>query len=532
MTPVTILDAPVARAATGEPARSATRDASLLAPMPSSGWRGWIGPLAVTVLAGILRFVDLGRPHALIFDETYYAKDALALLRFGYERDAIDNANDIILGSTGARDQLDIFKDTASFVVHPPLGKWAIALGEWAFGVTPFGWRFVMAVLGTLSVLMTARIIRRLTRSDLLGTVAGLLVALDGLHLVLSRTAVLDMALMFFVLAAFGFLLLDRDWVRARLTDAWPDGQLVWPGSLGPGFGWRPWRIAAGVALGAACGVKWSGLWFLAFFGLLSVAWDLQARRAIGVGHPWRGVAARDVLPALASIVGVAVVVYLATWTGWLVTDEGYDRQWATTHPGGLPFVPDMIRSLIEYHRAAWVFHVGLDSPHAYRSSAWSWPAMTRPTSFYYESENLDCGADKCSAEVLALGNPLIWWAGLLALGHNAWRAVAARDWRCSALLVGYLAGWLPWMVFHNRTIFTFYAIVMLPFLAGMIAISLARLVGDPDSSPTRRKWGTMLAAVYLVAVVVVTWYFLPIWTGQTITYEQWHLRMWLPTWV
>ena len=87
------------------------------------------------------------------------------------------------------------------------------------FGVTPFGWRFVTAVLGTLAVLMVARIGRRLTRSTLLGTIAGLLLALDGLSIVLSRTAILDGIVAFFVLAAFGALLVDRDRMRSRLAD-------------------------------------------------------------------------------------------------------------------------------------------------------------------------------------------------------------------------------------------------------------------------------------------------------------------------
>ena len=499
-------------------------------PMPSHGWRGWIGPVLVTVVAGLLRFVNLGRPDAISFDETYYVKDALSLLRFGYERQAVDGADEKILAQDAAWDQLDIFKDAASFVVHPPLGKWVIATGEWAFGVVPFGWRFGVAVLGTLSVLMTARIIRRLTRSDLIGTVAGLLVALDGLHLVMSRTALLDMTLMFMVLAAFGFLLMDRDAVRRR-GDAW---RTLWEGNpviLGPGFGLRPWRIAAGVSLGLACGVKWSGLWYVAFFGLLTVYWDLQARRELGAGHALRGVLGRDVLPAFASIVLVGFVAYLVTWTGWLVTDGGYNRDWAATNPG-LPFVPDALRSLAEYHRAAWAFHVGLDSPHSYKSSAWSWPVMSRPTSFHYESPTGVCGADRCSEEVLALGNPIIWWAGLLALFHNVWRAVAGRDWRSGALLVGYLAGWLPWLVFHGRTIFTFYAVLLVPFLAGMLAISLASLAGGADATPARRQWGILAAGTVLLLIVAAAWFFMPIWTGQVIPYERWDWRMWLPTWV
>ena len=185
-----------------------------------------------------------------------------------------------------------------------------IAAGEWAFGVVPFGWRFGVAVLGHAQRAddradhPTAHALRRGRH------VAGLLVALDGLHIVMSRSALLDMSLMFLVLAAFGFLLLDRDAVRRRAEawrTLWEDNPIV----LGPGFGLRPWRIAAGVSLGLACGVKWSGLWYVALFGLLTVYWDLQVRRELGASRPVRGVLARDALPAFVSIVGVGFVAYL-----------------------------------------------------------------------------------------------------------------------------------------------------------------------------------------------------------------------------
>ena len=202
--------------------RSAPRAGALVRvpKLPSSGWRGWVGPILVTAVAALLRFVNLGRPHAVVFDETYYAKDALALWHFGYERDAVPEANSILLRGNVRWDRLDIFTEKASFVVHPPLGKWTIA---WVSGCSASRrsgggswWR-----AGTLSVLMTARIIRRLTRSDVVGTLAGLLVALDGLHIVMSRTALLDIILMFFVVAAFGLLLLDRDavWTQGGPVD-------------------------------------------------------------------------------------------------------------------------------------------------------------------------------------------------------------------------------------------------------------------------------------------------------------------------
>src|SRR5690625_6975003 len=81
---------------------------------------------------------------------------------------------------------------------------------------SPWGWRISVAVLGSLSVLMLARIGRRLLRSTMAGLIAGLLLAIDGMHLVHSRTSLLDLPLTFFALAGFGALLIDRDRFRDR----------------------------------------------------------------------------------------------------------------------------------------------------------------------------------------------------------------------------------------------------------------------------------------------------------------------------
>jgi dolichyl-phosphate-mannose-protein mannosyltransferase len=502
-------------------------------PLPNDGWKGWLGPALVTLLAGVLRFVNLGRPHDVMFDETYYAKDALALLRFGHERVTVDNANDLILTSPPRNwQQLPIFTDDPSFVVHPPVGKWVIATGEAIFGMSPFGWRFGVALLGTLSVLITARAVRRLTRSNLAGTIAGFLLAIDGLHLVMSRTALLDITLTFFVVCAFAFLLLDRDVTRKRAQNALNavEGDLAVLGSLR--FGVRPWRIASGVMLGLAVGTKWSGLWFVAIFGLLSVIWDANLRRTLQ-DRAWAWVTLlRDAIPAFASMVVVAGAVYVFTWSGWFATSGGYYRNWAATTGNG-SFLPDVIASWLHYHKEAWNFHVALKTDHAYKSNPWSWVFMKRPTSFYYESENLNCGAANCSAEVLALGNPIIWWAGLLAIAYNVRQFIRFDDWRSGALLGGYLAGWMPWLLFPNRTMFTFYAVVLTPFLVGMIAVTLSDLTGHgKQMSDTRRKTGYVITFVFLLAATIAAWYFYPIWSGAPLPYEEWSNRMWLRSWI
>lgn len=134
-------------------------------------------------------------------------------------------------------------------VVHPPIGKQMIAIGEWLFGYDPFGWRFAAALSGTILVLLVARIARRISRSTMVGAIAGVLLIADGVSFVTARTALLDVYQALFVVAAFGALIVDRDQVRQRLYNAYLEGR-VGDTPWGPRLGVRWWRFGAGILLG------------------------------------------------------------------------------------------------------------------------------------------------------------------------------------------------------------------------------------------------------------------------------------------
>ena len=273
--------------ATDEASRLAVLRARLVSPLPDDGLWGWLGPLLVTAFGAFLRFDRLRVPRALIFDETYYAKDAWSILNHGVELNLVSNANTIIqAGHTNIFAPCNGTAACGEYVVQPEVGKLLIAVGEWLFGLNSFGWRFASAVFGSLAILLICRIARRMTRSTLLGCVAGLLMSLDGLEFVLSRAGILDIFLMFFVLAAFGCILIDRDISRAQLAErvARREG-----GRLGPRFGIRRWRVAAGVFLGLAVATKWDAAWYILGFGALITAWDIGARRAAGLTSFVRG---------------------------------------------------------------------------------------------------------------------------------------------------------------------------------------------------------------------------------------------------
>ncbi|MFJ5035559.1 dolichyl-phosphate-mannose--protein mannosyltransferase [Streptomyces sp. NPDC088560] len=498
-----------------------------------------LGPVLVAVLAGAIRFWRLGQPRAVVFDETYYAKDAWSLLRLGYEGTWPDRT--VSDAQILAHPQVVPLSDTGAFVAHPPTGKWVIAVGEWMFGLTPFGWRFMTAVLGTLSVLMLCRIGRRLFRSTLLGCLAGTLLAMDGLHVVMSRNALLDLIVMFFVLAAFGCLLIDRDHARARLAAALPvgvDGRVRPDASVGAraGMGVRPWRLAAGVFLGLAASTKWNGLYVLAFFVIMTALWDVGARRIAGARYPYQAVLRRDFGWSFLSLVPVALVTYLATWTGWFLSDNGYGRHLADGRAGSWSWIPAPLRSLVHYEYSVYLFNVGLHTPHQYESNPWSWLVMGRPVLFYYESpkpgQNGCRAAADCSQTVLALGTPLLWWSACCALVYLLYRWALRRDWRAGAVLCAVGAGYLPWFLYQDRTIFSFYAVVFVPYLCLAVSMMVGALLGPPGATDKRRAGGAVAAGVLVLLIAWNFIYFFPIYTGQTIPYADWHARMWLDSWV
>ncbi|HEY0932343.1 MAG TPA: phospholipid carrier-dependent glycosyltransferase [Trebonia sp.] len=525
--------------------RIAALRARLLTPVPGGRLWGWIGPLLVTAFAAFLRFNRLSVPDAVIFDETYYAKDAWSILKHGVEWNILPSPasntnyiNNLIIATHGHASIFQACTGTAcgEYVVQPEVGKLLIAVGEFFSGLTTLGWRLAPAVVGTLAVLVMCRVARRLTRSTVLGCTAGLLLSLDGLEFVLSRTGILDIFLMFFVLAAFGALVVDRDVSRARLARA----MVLAPGDeAGPGLGIRKWRVAAGVLIGLACASKQYGVWYLLAFACLCVAWDLGARRTVGLRGYRRGALVRDGkwLPLTLGL--IPLVTYTLTWMGWLVTGTGYGRGYAQANGVSTPVLGPLY-SLFEYHREMVQFGVGLSTRHPYESQPWDWFVITRPVAFYWNTYSDAAGQHVAKAgktgpyvqEVLAIGNPLIWWVSIPALAVCLIWWLTRRDWRAGAVLLCVTAGWASWLPFVSRTKFYYYALEFEPFLIIAIVLCLGLLIGPATARRSRRAIGSALAGVYVLAVLIAFWYFYPILAGKIIPYSDWLSHMWYSGWI
>ncbi len=498
--------------------------ARLNQPMPTDRLRGWLATLTLAVIAAIVRLQDLGSPTeggAPVFDEKHYVPQAWQMLRNG-----------------GVEDNPGY-----ELTVHPPLGKEFIAIGEWLFGYNGVGWRFASAVAGVAMVVLIVRIARRLTRSTLLGSIAGVLLICDGLSHVQSRMGMLDVFMATLLLGAFATLMADRDQVRDRLATAADQGWAT-ESRFGPRLGFRWWRFATGILIGLAAGVKWDAAYWAALFGILCMLYSATARRAAGVQRPWLGALARDLAPALWAMLVIPVLAYLATWWGWFASETGIERHVAggySYNGEGIGahsnwwFIPDALRSLWYYSGNVLDFHVHLTTKsagqHPWESKPWSWPMSLRPMLYSYDSAATGCGAPKCVAGTMIIGTPAMWWLSLPTLGWAVWRTIGRFDWRYATVLITYLAGVLPWMIDESRQMFFFYMTPVVPFLVLGITLVLGEILGRATAGYERRRTGLLVVACYVGLVVANFVWLWPILNGDSISVEHWNAEMWLPSW-
>lgn len=511
----------------------------LLNPMPQDALWGWVVTLGITAIAFGLRIWNLQYPHYILFDETYYVKDAYALLREGHEMEWPSNANDSVNAG-----HPDVYLHQPEYFVHPQLGKWFIAIGIKLFGMNSFGWRFSALIAGTLMVLLVIRLARRLSRSTLVGAIAGLLITFDGLAFVMSRIALLDIFQATLLVAGVLCVVNDRDYFRCQLAyDLQRKGYHDYGGGFGKIVLWRPWRVAAGVTFGAACGVKWNSMFVLAAMCVLSLLWDVSARKLAGGGmRSWNALLV-DGIPAFGYQVVVAAITYVATWWSWFATKCGWKREYGLTNPDD-PLVRIFGKDLgawLAFHKEVYEFHTSdwmmKDITHPYEAHPAGWLLMVRPIGIDAVNDippgtqGCPAGGDTCLRVISGLGTPTLWWfafAGLIA-GLLWWGF--GRDWRFCVPIVAAMGTYLPWFRYAERPLFFFYAITIIPFTVICLAMVLGKILG-PAGDPPRRQAGAIVAGSALGIVILNFAWIYPILTDGLLPRWQWVLRMWLASWV
>jgi len=484
--------------------------------------------IAVTAIAAGVRSVHLSSPRDLIFDENYYASAACIL---------VGESDKVCMLDSTEKYWRETKWDVGSWV-HPPLGKWEIALGVKVFGMRSFGWRVSSVVAGTAIVTLVAVIAQLLFGSALWTFVAGLLLAVEHLNVVMSRVALLDIHLEFWVVLGFLFLLWDRRWIDRRTPPDEPEPDPGDEGGITPHRArsaipipvWRPWRIATGLALGAAFSVKWSGAMAILGAVVLSFAWETTRRHRGGASRGrafWRAVR-QESLGLVIAFLFLPVVVYMAAYLPWFHHFGWSFKDWWENQTAMLNYHRQLRTNALDPSTNTYT------PTHPYYSRAWTWPFMLRPVNFFLRQLNPGL------RHILAIGNPAAFWGSVWAVPFVAYMWRRRRDWKAGFIVTPLLALYLPWLLV-TRPQFFFYALPMTPFMVLAITYLLRDLAAttivlrDPASGErvesTRHPYRPFVVAYVVIAVALFIWFW-PVLTGVPLTETMWRARVWFRGWV
>lgn len=447
-----------------------------------------LGVLALAAL--VTRFVNLGRPDELVFDELQFVGQALAYWRG------------------------EQFID-----VHPNLPKLLIAGAIKLFGTHPWSWRIPSACLGTALVLVTFLLGREMFRSRMAAVLAALFVLCDGMFLVHSRVAMLEIFHVTFTATSYLLLfqlLRTRDPLKARRQ-----------------------ILLLGLVLGAALASKLllPEIAFLIVTGFVLYNMLSPNRSAMRITNP-------RVIGTLILLGSVSSLVYLATflpnyWLGW----------W-----GGAGAM------LHYYHEVLWELGQISESTNNFVSPWWSWPLMLRAPLYWQGSAE-----GGLIATVWAGGNPVLWWSSLGALVITIAREVERPNLSRSFMLIAYFS-YMGALSLSKHGFYLYIYMTPLYLLYLMLAMALADCWKG-----TSRKWedailvitltpacilglGTTIGILCLVGIaaayVIFAWrstlggkfvylvlvtaslaafvYFYPVWVATPMAPESYNSRIWL----
>jgi dolichyl-phosphate-mannose--protein O-mannosyl transferase len=371
--------------------------------------------------------------------------------------------------------------------------------------------------------MLFALIIQLLFASPIWTFAGGLLLATESLNVVQSRTGTLDIFIAFWIVLGLLFLLLDRRWIERRTPRPPPrsepeDGPFGQTRDGGPprlpSPVWRPYRFAAGAAMGGAMAVKWSGLTGVATAIVIAFGWEAMRRKRFGMRHPIRDAVVSEGFGLVISLMVVPAIVYTATYTGWFNHFDWDLAKWIDIHGKSARFHADL--DALNESGEPW---------HAYFSPAWQWILLRRPVYYY-----ADYSTEGIRQVIYANGNPAIFWGAIAAIPYVAYAWWRRHDWRAGFVVVAIAGLYLPWFLV-SRPQFLFYATPITPFLV-LACVYAIRNLSELRVAGSRSRPYLPVAVGYVALSVMLFAWFWPILTGGPLTDAAFKLRYWFTTWV
>lgn len=413
--------------------------------------------ILLTLFSLAIRLYRLTEPPKYYFDEVYHAVTAK-----GYA----DN-------NSAAYDPFAPApkEGTAYDWLHPPLAKLIQAGSIKIFGDFPFAWRFPSLIFGT-AIIPATFILGLVLFGPTVAIFASATIAFENLNFVMSRITMNDVFLTFFVVTSLIFLSIYLRFYKTK------------------------YLILTAIFLGLAVGSKWTGVYALLVVAAVTLFAQLKHKRL-----------SLNIL----FLVFIPPVMYLASYGQfWL---QGYT-----------------VRNFIDLHKQIWWYQNRHDLKHSYGTTPlycvpeglngqkkWC-PWVLDVRGVYFSYEEYEHGK---AGYIYALGNPLIFWAGIIAVSYAIGKYLDNRDKKLLLIIISYAIFWVPW-IFSPRIMFLYHYLPAIPFLAISLGIALG------DIFRTRLKY---LSVLILISFIVLFFYFYPISSGWPIPVGDIDKYMWIKSW-
>lgn len=348
---------------------------------------------------------------------------------------------------------------------HPPLAKLFMVAGIFIFGETAFAWRFFGALLGAGCVLLIYLLGKKLFNQKV-ALLASFLFAFDGLPLVMSRIGMNDIYFLFFALLTL-WLFLEEEY------------------------------LFSGLAFGFSLASKWTAVYLLPILGGWWLINFLKQKKEKRFNY-----LKRLLIPNSLFFILLPISVYLLSYLPFFTSGHSFSQWWELQHQ-------------------MWWYHTRLTATHTYQSSALSWPLLIRPVWFFvdYPSTSLRMN---WIANIYAMGNPFIWWGGLISLPLAIWQTFKKRHWQLGLVIFAYFAFFMPWVV-SPRIMFVYHYLPAVAFLC----LFLGWILGEF----WKKKRFQLLITSYLLLITITFLFFYPHWTGLHVPKWLDNFYYWFPSW-
>lgn len=453
--------------------------------------------------------------NSTYFDEIYYA------------RSAYEYVNGI-----------DVYEWT-----HPPIGKLLMTIPIIIFGFSPFNYRLMGNIAGLLIIPTMYLLGKEIFKERKWAILSAILITFDNFHLAHSRIALVDSFLILFIILSVLFM-------KYYISIPYKENSKKQ----------FKYLLLSGIFIGLAIATKWNGVYAgiglaIVFFTnlfykykneIISIIKDKKSYKylfiilnfliTIPFSLKYLLILISEIETAKISVIlyYMAFAVCLIYFFYKSIFKDKYLLKLSIICIISFILIPIIIQILayrlfptvanydgtllgiIEQNKLMYNYHSKLDATHPFSSKWYEWPIIHKPV-WYYGGETID-GA---TSTITGIGNPIIWWGGLLSLIYTIIKA-KKKDASSIFILTFIISTYVPY-IFIGRIMFLYHYYITLPF----IMLSLVNAV----------KWVTKKAEsdiVYnsVIALVIVGFIiFYPISSGLKISNEYIDSLKWFDTW-